>query len=132
MSTNVYANSLPVCNILSKSTKIYNENNFQDFITFLKDAFNEQCKALIINNQQIFNSYLNKDLNENIDCFSYRNKIINNPNEFIRNNLNNTIEIYRFDECSYKHTIHFKNNKEIIVEHYISQGFYEAYGDDFE
>lgn len=128
---------LPVCDILSKSPSVtYNENNYQDLIKFVRDVVGADCWAVTVNEEQIFNSYVNtKTFKDHIIDDVYRDKIIENPHSSIfvhinRENKDNILDIYMFGTESYKyHIVYNAEKKEYNKVIYMSKNHYKKFGD---
>ena len=135
-----YNPSLPTCNLPSKvpATTYSQITSYTDFVTFIQDITSSDCRAMTVNGEILFNSYVEKPLREAILDKSIRQMIYENANYSLlaKMNCKNSdyiMNIYAFpDTESFRYEIIYNaQTKEYTSTIWMSEGYFQKFGDNF-
>jgi hypothetical protein len=127
---------LPTCDILEELPKNFkvsfrsDTDEYIDLVKFISEIVGSDCWAFVVNDEVIFNGYVEQTFVDKLTDTIYKDKIIENPRSILmhinREDKDTTIEIYMFQNHPYKYVINY-SNKIYSIKRYISEAFDKAY-----
>lgn len=127
---------LPTCDILEELPKDFkvlfksDTDEYKDLVKFISEIVAADCWAFVVNNEVIFNGYMDQTFVDKLTDTIYKDKIIENPRSILihinSENKDTNIEIYLMHTYPYKYVINY-SNKLYSIKKYISEAFDKAY-----